>query len=487
MLAMLVIGLALVMDLVDVTIVNVGIPAIHDGLQTSAAAIQWIVAGYTLVFAVGLIAGGRLGDVYGYRRLFLLGVTGFTLASAACGLASTASMLVAARALQGAAAALMLPQVMALVQVMYAPAQRTRVIAVFGVLGGMAAALGPIIGGLLLAANWLNLGWRVVFMINLPIGLFSFVASLCLLPAGRGVGATGLAPFDIGGTLLTIVTLTCLVFPLIEGTDLQWPACMIVMLVLSLPLALLTWTTLASRQRRGAATLINPDVLRLKSVRFGLLCSLCLNGIVVAHLLMLTLVLQIGLHYTPLQMSLLCLPIALGAMLSISLTGPFLMPRIGHRTVTLGAGVLLASVIAMGAVLNANPVPLIALLSAQLGIGLGLGLIGPPLSVLTLQEVPLSDAGSMSGMLTAVQELAGAFAIAASGLLFFAALAHAPNVLNAPHESNAYAQAYLKALPLMGGLIIAGLVLSLLIAPLAPLHRCTAVPLAIDPELDKVS
>ena len=172
MLAFAVVAMAFVLDLLDLTIVNVALPAIRDGLGAGAAALQWTVAGYALAFGVLLVTGGRLGDVFGYRRLFLIGVAAFTVASMLCGAAMTIGQLVAARALQGTAGALMVPQVMALMQVMYPPQERLRVFAVFGLLGGAASAMGPVAGGLLIEANLAGLGWRSVFLVNGPVGLW---------------------------------------------------------------------------------------------------------------------------------------------------------------------------------------------------------------------------------------------------------------------------------------------------------------------------
>ena len=347
-LALWVVALAFVLDLLDVTIVKVAIPAIQRSLGAGNSAVQWMVAGYALVFAVLLITGGRLGDVYGYRRLFLWGVAGFTVASALCGLATSAGMLVAARLLQSGTAALMVPQVMALVQVMYSPAQRFKVFAVFGLLGGSSAALGPIIGGALIEADLGGLGWRPVFLINLPVGLFSLLAGWRLLPAGRGTARLAL---DLAGTLLSIITLTACVLPLIQGPGLGWPAGCLVLLALSLPLAALTWRYWGWRQAHGGSALVDPTLLRQPGVACGLLCSLCLNGVVPAYLLVLTFVLQQGLAVGPLQMSLLCLPIAAGAMVSISWLGQRLVLRWGARTIALGTLLQAGAVLLLAAVL----------------------------------------------------------------------------------------------------------------------------------------
>ncbi len=468
-LVLVVVALAFVMDLLDVTIINVAIPSIQAGLHASNAAIQWSVAGYTLAFAVLLIAGGRLGDVYGYRRLFLIGISGFMLASLGCGLAPSASVLVAARLLQGAAAALMVPQVMALMQLMYPPEKRFRVYAVFGVLGGTSAALGPVLGGLLIEADGFSLGWRLCFLINLPVGLFSLLAGWRWLPAGGGVQPMAL---DTAGTGLSMLWLGSLVLPLIEGPERHWPAWCVGLLLASLPLGWALWRHLLRRMARSGSALVDPALFKLPAVRLGLLCSLCLNGITPAYLLVMTFVLQMGLHYTPLQMAWLCLPIAAGAMLSISVLGRHLMAKLGTGTILLGAAVTMLSVIWMAWVLQAAAPPLAALLLGQAGFGLGLGLTGPPLSAITLQDVPLAEAGAASGLVSAAQQVSGALGVAAAGLVFFAVL---PGLLLSPSASGVMAQAraYLRVLPLLLGLLALG---ALIVCRMPPLRQGAAVP-----------
>ena len=190
-LALAVLIVAVVLEIVDLTIVNTALPAISAAFAANAEAVQWIVAGYALSFALLLMAGGRLGDSFGYRRVFLWGVAGFTLASAACGLARSAEELVAARLLQGAAGAVMSPQALALLQVLFEPLERVRKLALFGLVGGLASIAGPILGGLLIKANLFGLGWRLVFLINLPVGLMALLSGWRFLPdrrSGRPAG-----------------------------------------------------------------------------------------------------------------------------------------------------------------------------------------------------------------------------------------------------------------------------------------------------------
>jgi EmrB/QacA subfamily drug resistance transporter len=451
-LALIAVALAFVMDLLDTTIVNVAIPSIGATLGADKAALEWVVAGYATAFAVLLIVGGRLGDSHGYRRMFLIGIALFTATSLACGLAPTAFALQLFRALQGASAALMVPQVMALVQVMYPPEQRYKVYTVFGFLGGFSAALGPIVGGLLIDADWFGLGWRLTFLINLPIGLLSLAAGMRLLPRGRG---THPVPVDLLGAALSIAILFAILAPLIEGPNRGWPASLVLLLAATVPLAAGTVQYLRWRQAAHGNALVNPGLFRRRKVATGLLCTMCINPVLPGYLLVMTFVLQTGIGLTPSQMAYICAPIAVGAMGGITLLGPRLYQRFGVRVLMIGAGVTstslcLAAWSTHGGLLQQWPMVL-----AQFGMGLGMGLCGPQLSNATLQDVPMADAGVAAGLLTAVQQIAAALGVALGGLLFFHGLGAAGGAQ--PASAARYAAAYLRVLPLFLGLMAAAM------------------------------
>jgi MFS family permease len=230
--ALVIVSIAFIMDLLDSTIVNIAIPSIRTNLSASYSAIQWIVAGYSLAFALLLVTGGRMGDVFGYKKLFLFGIGGFTIASLLSGVSQDSIMLIASRALQGSMAALMVPQVMSLMQVMYKPTERAGINGLFGALGGLAATLGPIVGGLLIKANLFNLDWRPIFLINVPIGLFGLLAAIKYLPNGKSSHPLKL---DFVGTFLVMLALLLLIFPLIQGREYNWPNWSFIMIVASLP------------------------------------------------------------------------------------------------------------------------------------------------------------------------------------------------------------------------------------------------------------
>ncbi|QBE65849.1 MFS transporter [Pseudoduganella lutea] len=457
-LALVAVALAFVMDLLDTTIINVAIPSIESGMGASKAALEWIIAGYAMAFAVLLIVGGRLGDSLGYRRMFLAGIALFTLTSVACGLAPDALALQVARLLQGASAALMVPQVMALVQVMYPPEQRYKVYTVFGFLGGFSAALGPIVGGLLIDANWFGLGWRLTFLINLPIGLFSLAAGWLLLPPGRGVNASRI---DAAGAALSVLVLFALLAPLIEGPARGWPVGLVALLVATVPLAWGTVRYLRWRQATRGNALVDPALLKRRKVALGLLCTLCINPILPGHLLAMTFVLQSGLGLGAAEMAYACAPIAAGAMGAIVLLGPWLFRRLGVRVMMIGIGVSCASLLLAAWSVHGGQLVYPALLLAQFGMGLGMGLCGPQLSNATLQDVPIADAGVAAGLFTAVQQIAGAVGVALTGWVFF-------HAATAGGKAAGYADAYLYAAPLLWALLAAALYFTVRLARVMP-------------------
>jgi MFS family permease len=215
------------MDLLDGTIVNVAAPTIRTDLRASSAALEWMIGGYALAFAVGLVTGGRLGDIYGRKRLFVIGAVGFVVASFACAFAQSPEMLIGFRMAQGFAAALLIPQGLGIIRDVFAPAEQASAFAVFGPVIGLSAVLGPIIGGALIAANAFGSGWRLIFFINLPLGLIAALGAARIIPESR---APRRPQLDLVGTGLSAAAMGLLIYPLIQGQAAGWPVWTFVML-----------------------------------------------------------------------------------------------------------------------------------------------------------------------------------------------------------------------------------------------------------------
>ncbi|MDB5160350.1 MAG: transporter [Candidatus Saccharibacteria bacterium] len=416
--ALVIVALAFVIDLLDNTIVNIAIPSIQIDLGASYSAIQWLTAGYALAFAVLLITGGRLGDVVGYKKLFMTGVAGFTIASLLSGLAWSTEVLVGARLLQGAMAALMVPQVMSLMQVMYKPKERGAVMGLFGALGGLAASLGPVVGGLLIQANIGGLDWRPIFLINIPIGLFAFFAAIKYLPNGKSPHPLKL---DIFGTGLIIVALGLLLFPLIQGRELDWPAWVFVMMTISLPIFALFWWWQLRKTKKDGSPLIIPSLFKANSFRVGLFVNIVFQMIMLGFFFTFTLVLQIGLGYKVLEAALTGLPTAVGISFSIGFLAQKLTKKLGRYTMSLGAvimGVGLGAIVLALAISGHDTQPW-EFIPGLLLTGTGMGLVMGLMFSVTLKDVDTKHAGSASGTLNAVSQLGGAIGIAIVGVIFF--------------------------------------------------------------------
>lgn len=433
--ALIIVALAFVMDLLDTTIVNIAIPSIQNGLGASFAAIQWMIAGYALAFAVLLVTGGRMGDVFGYKKMFLIGVSGFTFASLLCGFAWNPEVLIVARLLQGMMAALMVPQVMSLMQVMFKPHERAGVMGLFGALAGLSASMGPVIGGILIHANIAGLDWRPIFLINIPVGIFALIMAIKYLPEGKSSHPLKL---DIWGTGLVMIAMFLIVFPLIQGRELDWPLWTFVMMALALPVfALFIWW----QKRKDAidkSPLMAPVLLKTKSFIKGLTVNIVFQSAMAGFFLPFTLLLQIGLGYEIITAALTGIPTAVGIALSIGLFGQKLIPKLGRYALSVGAVVMGIGLAVTYFIVQQNGLDTAPLQFAPglLITGLGMGLIMAPIFALVLTDVDPRHAGSASGVMNAVQQLGGAIGIALIGVIFFGQLANNATASFASVESN---------------------------------------------------
>lgn len=416
-LALVILVIALVLEIVDLTIVNTALPAIQHGIGADAKHVQWIVAGYSLSFALLLMAGGRLGDSIGYRRVFIWGVAGFTLASVACGLARNGDELVAARLLQGAIGAIMAPQAMALLQVLFDPLERVGKMALFGIIGGLAAIAGPIIGGLLIESDIFGLGWRLVFLINLPVGIAAMAGAQRFLPTTHTIRGDG---FDIIGTALFGTAVAALLWPVI-GTEGGGGVGVMgfVSLIAVIPLCWLGWRHVVKRVSEGRTALFDPSIMAIPTFRIGLVMSVAFAAANAGFLLVFAYALQTERGQTPLMAALLHMPFGFGAMFGIGVLSRSFLPRYG-RTVPLigsvtmaGASTLVLIAIGSGWSLGlAAP----AMIFAGIGMGMTTGCIGP----ITFAQIDREHAGAASGLLKTCQQLGSALGVALLGSAYFA-------------------------------------------------------------------
>lgn len=428
--------LAVTMNLLDVTIVNVALPAMQAGLGASSTQIEWVSAIYVLVFALGLLPFGRLGDIVGRRLMFVAGAAAFTLASLLCGLAPSIETLIAARLLQGIAGAAMVPQVLALIAVIFPPEEKPTAFSLFGVIGSLASVAGPLIGGALISADLFSLDWRVVFLINLPLGVLVLIGSRMFLPATPANPAIKL---DWAGISLFGLATGLVVFPLIEGRAFEWPWWIIGMLVAA-PVAGFAFYLWERRQSRGGRPeLVPAHLLGNRSFVTGLMTVTLFFSGIPGLFLVLAVMLQNGFGISPLESGLITMPFPAGVMIASLLSGrlgaSFLRQRVGLGSLILAAGMtyLHFALLELGA-----PIQGLNLLPPLLLCGLGMGVAISALFQSLMTGVPAQDTGATSGALQAFQHLGGALGIAIAGQLFF-------STLGVSTEAGAYAAAASQA------------------------------------------
>ncbi|WP_407703656.1 MFS transporter [Streptomyces triticagri] len=404
------------LPLIDFFIVNVALPTMEHDLAAGPAMLELIVAGYGVAYAVLLVLGGRLGDMFGRRRLFLAGLAAFGVTSLACGLAPDAGTLVGARVAQGAAAALMLPQVLATIQATTTGARRARAMGLYGATAGLSMVAGQILGGVLVAADIAGTGWRAVFLVNVPVVLIGLFLAVRTVPESRSERP---APVDVPGTLLLAVALVTLLVPLTEGRAAGWPLWTWLGLGV-FPFAAVGFFLVERRaDRAGRTPLVPPSLLALFSLRRGLALVVPFSVSFGGFMFVIAVALQQGLGMGPVAAGLALVPMAV-AFFGASLAGPRLVGRYGTRVVTaggvvqgVGVGLLVAAAWAWWPDLGGA-----ALAPGAALAGLGQGLQLPVLMRLVLSDVPADRAGVGSGVMVTAQQAALAVGVATLGSLF---------------------------------------------------------------------
>jgi EmrB/QacA subfamily drug resistance transporter len=402
-----------ILDLMDATITNIAAPAIVQNLGGGESFIKWLGAGYALAIGVLLVIGGRLGDRYGKRRLFLTGIIGFTAASALCGLALNPAMMVTGRLIQGGFGALLIPQGMSILVATFSREQLPRAFSTFGPVMSISAVLGPILAGFIIVANIGGLGWRPMFLINIGLGLAGLLAAIKILPPDQPNSDEQL---DVLGSMLLAMTMLSLIFGLIQGSTDGWTAFPIASLVTGLVMFL----AFAVRQRCAANPLIKPSLFTNRGFTAGLLLGLAFFAAVSGLSYVISIFFQTVLLLTPAGAALGLAPMAVGIVIASLVCRP-LLRTLGRRLVVLGLATTLLGALGLWAIVLGQGVAVSAWLTAPaiLVIGLGMGACFSSIYEVALGEVAPAEAGSASGSLSAVQQLAAAIGSAAVTTVYF--------------------------------------------------------------------
>jgi EmrB/QacA subfamily drug resistance transporter len=415
--ALLLVLVGAFLAMADFFIVNVALTDIGTRLHASTATLELVVAGYGVTYALLLVVGGRLGDAFGRKRLFIAGMAAFTLTSLLCGLAPSAGALVGARALQGAAAAMMVPQVMATVQATTTGHHRLRAMGLFGATGGLAAVVGQLIGGLLVAANIGDSGWRPIFLVNVPIGLVALALAPRLLPDSRSVRP---APVDVAGTILLGATVLAVLLPLSEGRALGWPAWSFALLLVSPFLAAALVLVELRHERNGRIPLVPPALVRLPSMSRGLLLGMPFFIGFGGFMFVYAVAVQGELGWSPLKAGAALTPMA-GAFFIASLLTSRLLRRWGRNVLTTGLALQAVGLFVLVATVAAQWTGDIRPQDLAAGLviaGFGQGLVMSPIFGIVLSQVPVDLAGVGSGVMSTAQQVALATGATGIGTLF---------------------------------------------------------------------
>jgi EmrB/QacA subfamily drug resistance transporter len=447
------------MNMVDVSIVNVALPRLQSSFGATSSQIEWVVAGYVLAFALALLPFGRMGDQVGRKRMFMSGVAGFTLFSALCGLAPTVEVLIGARVLQGITGAMMMPQVLAIAQVMFPPRERAHAFSFFGLTAGLGSVAGPLIGGLLIGGDLFGLDWRPIFLVNVPVGIIVLLLAATLVPTTpRHPDMTS----DWGGIAIAATAILLVIFPLIEGHTLGWPAWTFAMIAAGFATAGVFVLFERNRAARDLSQLLPASLLANGNFVLGGGMILIFFSGAMSIFLFLAIFLQQGFGFSPLQAGLTTIPFPVGVLIASILNG-----RIGSRwhrqRVALGSMILLVGMLYLRTVVQGvgEAVDHWQFLAPLFIAGLGMGIAISPLMQTALAGVAQHDAGSGAGALQSFQQLGSAFGIAIAGQIFFSTLTGGFASGSAPHPAFVGALAAALIYSLMAFLAVSVLVVFL--------------------------
>ncbi|MEW1912586.1 MFS transporter [Kitasatospora sp. NPDC085895] len=414
--ALFVILAAEVMDLLDSLVTNIAAPSIRADIGGGESTIQWMGAAYTLAMAIGLITGGRLGDIFGRRRMFLIGAVGFTLGSIGCGLAQGPDQLIAARVFQGLLGAVMLPQGLGMLKEMFSEKEQASAFGMFGPVMGLSTVGGPILAGWLVDADLFGTGWRMIFLINIPLGLFAIAGGLGFLPEWKSARAVRL---DLLGALLAAAGSALMIFPLVQGREHDWPLWAFALIAASVAVfGFFGWYE-GRRSRSGGDPLVEPSLFAKRGFSGGMVLGLLFFSAMTGFWLTFSLYTQIGLHYSPLKAGLAGIPSSLGMV--VAFIASQALQRFGRKVMHGGlivmalgvAGIMLTLHLAGAGVTPWQLAPALTV------TGLGMGFVMAPFFDTVLASVEPHETGSASGTLTSVQQFGAALGTAILGTVFF--------------------------------------------------------------------
>ena len=400
----------------DFFVVNVAAPAIQGALDASEAQLELVVGGYAFAYASGLITGGRLGDMYGHRKMYLWGLVLFAATSLLCGVAGSAGFLVFARIVQGFAAAVMIPQVLAAINVVLPGERRGWAMAWYGVAAGLGSIAGQILGGWFIHADLAGLGWRAIFLINVPIAALTFIAALLVVPQSRRADAPSI---DARGATGIAVSLALVLLPFVLGRQNGWPAWMWIGPVVG---SVLLWVVIRAEDRlsaRGGDPILDTKLITVPSLALGAIASILFMAFFASFMFRLTVLLQQGEHIEPLHAGLMFAPSGVTfALSSLFMRGWITKNR--QRAIRTGAIITIFGLAVATLGLTIDKLPTVALIVAAVCLtGFGNGLALPTLIGVALSDVPPMKAGVASGIVTAAQQFAASAGVALLGTLYF--------------------------------------------------------------------
>ncbi|WGS52984.1 MFS transporter [Paraburkholderia sp. D15] len=401
----------------DYFIVNLALPSIHTGLNATDAQLQLVVSAYASAYAVLLITGGRLGDLYGRRRMFMTGMAAFVVASALCGFATSGHMLVISRIVQGIAAAVMAPQVLATVRAVVPVHRQTKVMSLYGFMFGLSSIVGQLGGGALITYHPFGLDWRIIFLLNIPIGIVAFIGTWKFVPENQPATR---AAIDLKGSALLSAVLLLIIYPMTHGREAGWPAWTFVMFALAVPVFALFIATERRVERKGGDPLVDLQLFRNPAFALGLVLAFLFycNS---AFFLTYGIFLQTGLHWSPLASGIAIMPFALGFVAG-PLTSPAVVKRIGSHVLTLGFSMMAVGFAIIGWSSVQSVTPALPFYCGLVLAGIGQGLLLPSIVRIVLLEVVPEKAGLASGVVSSTLQIGSAFGTAAISGAFFAAI-----------------------------------------------------------------